>query len=125
MNHVIEHLRILKSKLEGPFPYADMERLKGDFRSEFLTISDEEDCITGDFNSYSMNIAGTLSYVLAGKMSRIPRKQIEMLHLSFFDFFPQYKFLEGNIGPYKDFNEEYHVYEETRILLLQVVKEWE
>jgi hypothetical protein len=70
-----------------------------------------------------MNIAGTLSYVLDGKSNKVPKRQIELLQMSFFDFFEQYQFLECKISNYKDFFEEYKKLEETRKLLLQVVND--
>jgi hypothetical protein len=69
-----------------------------------------------------MNIAGTLSYVLSGKTDKITKRQIEILQMSFFDFFNHYKFLEEKINNYIDFFEEYKNFEETRKLLLQVVE---
>ncbi|MEB2298671.1 YxiJ-like family protein [Lysinibacillus xylanilyticus] len=52
-----------------------------------LNLSEEDDCLTGDFNTYCMNISGTLNYVLAGKTTKIPKSQMEFLQMSFFDFF--------------------------------------
>lgn len=69
-----------------------------------------------------MNIAGTLSYVLTSKINQIPKRQIELLQKSFFDLFTQYKFIEDKISSYNIFYDEYRKYEETRQLLLQVVK---
>ena len=67
MDNIIKQLNEIKNELEKPFPYRDTDKIQEDFRTEFLSLSDEEDCLTGDFNTYCMNIAGTLSYVLAGK----------------------------------------------------------
>ncbi len=122
MNNIIKQLTDLKNKLRKPFPYRDTDKIQEDFRDEFLNLSEEDDSLTGDFNTYCMNIAGTLSYVLAGKTNEIPKLQIEILQKSFFELFKQYKFLEYKIGSYKDFFEEYKNFEETRKLLLQVVK---
>lgn len=69
-----------------------------------------------------MNIAGTLSYVLTSKINQIPKRQIELLQKSFFDLFTQYKFIEDKISSYNIFYDEYRKSEETRQLLLQVVK---
>ncbi|WP_413016696.1 YxiJ family protein [Peribacillus phoenicis] len=68
-----------------------------------------------------MNIAGTLSYILVGKLNEIPQGQIEMIHLSFFDLFKKYRFFEDKIGNFNDFSQEYKNYEETRELLLQLL----
>jgi hypothetical protein len=122
MDNIIKQLTDIKNKLDKPFPYKDTDRIQEDFRVEFLNLSEEEDCLTGDFNTYCMNIAGTLSYVLSGKTDKIPKRQIEILQMSFFDFFNQYKFFEEKINNYLDFYGEYKNFEETRKLLLQVVK---
>lgn len=86
-----------------------------------MNLSDVEDCLTGDFNAYCMNIAGTLSYVLAGKTNKIPKRQIEFLQKSFYDFFKQYKFFEDKIENYNDFFREYKNFEETRKILLHLL----
>ncbi|CRK84857.1 YxiJ family protein [Neobacillus massiliamazoniensis] len=122
MDNIIKQLTDIKNKLDKPFPYKDTDRIQVDFRVEFLNLSEEEDCLTGDFNTYCMNIAGTLSYVLSGKTDKITKRQIEIFQMSFFDFFNQYKFFEEKINNYLDFYEEYKNFEETRKLLLQVVK---
>ena len=122
MESIIKQLIELKEKLEKPFPYQDTDKIQEDFRAEFSELADEENCLTGDFNSYCMNIAGTLSYVLAGKTNNIPNWQIEMLQYSFFEFFTQYKFFENEVGIYRDFLAEYKANEEARKLLLLVMK---
>lgn len=84
-------------------------------------MSDEEEKLAGDFNTYCMNIAGTLSYVLAGKINKIPQGQIEMLERSFFDFFKQYKFFKDEIETYIDFFQQYKAFEQARTLLLHLL----
>ncbi|MEY2196890.1 YxiJ family protein [Neobacillus sp. BF23-41] len=121
MDNILKQLTEIKNELDNPFPYRDTDKIQEDFRSEFLDLSDEEDCLTGDFNTYCMNIAGTLSYVLAGKTINIPQGQIVMLQKSFFEFYKQYKFFEDKIETYKDFFQEYKNFEETRKLLLHLL----
>ena len=121
MDNILKQLNEIKNELDKPFPYRDTDKIQEDFRTEFLSLSDEEDFLTGDFNTYCMNIAGTLSYVLAGKTNKIPQGQIEMLQKSFFDFFKQYKFFEDKIETYNDFFREYKNFEQTRTLLLHLL----
>jgi hypothetical protein len=121
MENILKQLSDIKKELEKPFPYRDMDKIQEDFRTEFCNLSVEEDCLTGDFNTYCMNIAGTLSYILAGKLNEIPQGQIEMIHLSFFDLFKKYTFFEDKIGNFNDFSQDYKNYEETRELLLQLL----
>jgi hypothetical protein len=122
MENSIKQLTAIKPKLDKPFPYRDSGQIQEDFRIYFLKLSQQDDSLNGDFNDFCMNIAGTLSYVLAGKTDRIAKWQIEILQMSFFDRFKQYKFLETKISNYKEFYEEYANFEETRKLLLQVVR---
>ena len=82
MDSILKQLIEIKKELDNPFPYRDTDKIQEDFRTEFFNLSDDEDCLTGDFNTYCMNIAGTLSYVLAGKTNNIPQGQIEMLQKS-------------------------------------------
>ncbi|MEH6958075.1 YxiJ family protein [Neobacillus drentensis] len=121
MDNILKQLTEIKNELGKPFPYSDTDKIQDDFQTEFLNLSDEEDCLVGDFNTYCMNIAGTLSYVLAGKTNKIPQGQIEMLQKSFFDFFKQYKSFEDKIETYNDFFQEYKNFEQTRKLLLHLL----
>jgi YxiJ-like protein len=121
MENILTNLKDVESELHKPFPYDDIDKILDDFRLEFDKLSSEEDGFTGDFNTYSMVIAGSLSYVLAGNSNKIPKEQIHNLQYSFFDYFNQYKFLEDKIAYYKNFYEEYSVFEKARKLLLQVI----
>ena len=111
---IYEELKSLKESLYNPFPYRDTDKIQEDFIKELS----EEDCLTGDLNTYWMNIAGSLSYVLKGNSKGIPKGQIEWLHLSFFDIFHQYRFLEEKMANYPTFYEEYLKNEKARKLLL-------
>ncbi|MGF6949057.1 hypothetical protein QF028_001562 [Neobacillus sp. B4I6] len=111
---IYEELKTLKESLYNPFPYRDTDNIQEDFNKELS----EEDCLTGDLNTYWMNIAGSLSYVLKGNSKSIPQGQIEWLHLSFFDIFHQYRFLEDKMADYPTFYEEYMNNEKARKLLL-------
>jgi hypothetical protein len=122
MNNMIKILTEMKVELEKPFPYKDIQKIQDDFQREFISLSDNENSLTGDFNSYSMNIDGTLSYVLAGNTKEIPKGQMDLLQKSFFDLFTQYQFLEQNIHVYKDFYDEYSKHEEARKILMILVK---
>ncbi|WP_090647840.1 YxiJ family protein [Paenibacillus sp. UNC496MF] len=93
-----------------------------DFQSEFLKLTDDKNSFVGDFNTYCMNISGTMSYVLAGKTLKIPQRQIEILEFSFFNWFQQYKFIENRISDYVELSLEYNSFEEARILLLKYLK---
>jgi hypothetical protein len=121
MENILMNLKEVENELHNPFPCDDIEKIQDDFRSEFEKLSSEANDFTGDFNTYSMNIAGSLSYVLAGNSFKIPKHQIQNLQFSFFDFFNQYKFLEDKVTNYKDFHKEYSAFEKARKLLLQVL----
>lgn len=111
---IYEELKNLKASLYNPFPYRDTDKIQEDFNKELS----KEDCLTGDLNTYWMNIVGSLSYVLRGNSKRIPQGQLEWLHLSFFDIFHQYRFLEEKVADYPTFYEEYMNNEKARKLLL-------
>ncbi|WP_231507667.1 YxiJ-like family protein [Bacillus sp. UNC41MFS5] len=111
---IYEELKTLKESLYNPFPYKDTDKIQEDFYKELS----EEDCLTGDLNTFWMNIAGSLIYVLRGNSKRIPQGQIEWLHFSFFDIFHQYRFLEEKMADYPTFYEEYRYNEKARKLLL-------
>lgn len=100
MDKMIHELRSIE--LDNPFPYRDTDKIQEDFHSGFKKLREDENSFVGDFNTYCMNIAGTLSYVLAGKTEEIPQRQIEKLELSFFNWFPQYTFIEDSIGLYQE-----------------------
>ncbi|KRE21305.1 YxiJ family protein [Paenibacillus sp. Soil522] len=117
MDNVIRKLTSIE--LDSPFPYRDTDKIQVDFRSDFMKLTDDKNFLTGDFNTFCMNIAGTLSYVLAGRTGDIPQRQIEKLQLSFFNWFQQYKFIEDRISDYEEFCREYKNFEEARMLLLK------
>nr|WP_062106099.1 YxiJ family protein [Bacillus niameyensis] len=72
-------LVLINEKLLKPFPYRDTDKIQEDYGNIFAALSDDDNWLTLDFNTYCMNIAGTLSYVLIGKSNEIPKDQIEML----------------------------------------------
>ncbi|CAH1232199.1 hypothetical protein PAECIP111891_06968 [Paenibacillus allorhizoplanae] len=117
MDNEIQQLQSIQ--LRNPFPYRDMEKVQADFRSDFMRLPDSENFLIGDFNTYCMNVAGTLSYILAGNEEKIPQRQIELLQLAFFDWFPQYQFIKDRIWNYSDLSEEYTNFNEARIILIR------
>lgn len=119
LNDIERQLVLINEKLQKPFPYRDTDKIQEDYSNAFSKLSDDDNWLTADFNTYCMNIAGTLSYVLIGKSNKIPKGQIEMLRFSFFEFFKQYRFFEDNITQYDGFYKKYMNFEEARKLLLK------
>ncbi|EOR24611.1 MULTISPECIES: YxiJ family protein [Bacillaceae] len=119
LNDIERQLVLINEKLQKPFPYRDTDKIQEDYSNAFSKLSDDDNWLTADFNTYCMNIAGSLSYVLIGKSNKIPKGQIEMLRFSFFEFFKQYRFFEDNITQYDGFYQEYMDFEKARKLLLQ------
>ena len=111
---ILGELKKLNNDLYHPFPHEDIRKIQDKF-SEKLH---EHDLLTADFNSYWMNIAGSLSYILKGKTKEIPQNQIDELKLTFFEVFPPYSFLEKEISTYPSLYKEYRVYEKVRELML-------
>jgi N-acetyl-beta-hexosaminidase len=112
--HIYDELKAIKERLEKPFPYRDTDKIQENFNKELS----ENNVLTADLNSYWMNIAGSLSYILRGASDKIPQGQIEWLHLSFFDIFQQYRLFEDKIADYPSFYEKYINNENARKLLL-------
>ncbi|MGE1115161.1 YxiJ family protein [Priestia megaterium] len=111
---IFDELEKLNDDLYHPFPHKGICKIQDKFSGKLH----EDDLLTADFNSYWMNIAGSLSYILKGKMKKIPQNQIDELKLTFFEVFPQYSFLEKEISNYPDLYEEYKIYEKVRELML-------
>ncbi|XIH76022.1 hypothetical protein C1N57_26685 (plasmid) [Priestia aryabhattai] len=111
---ILDELKKLNDDLYHPFPHEDICKIQ----DKFSVKLHEDDLLTADFNSYWMNIAGSLSYMLKGKTKKIPRNQIDELKLTFFEAFPQYSCLEEEISTYPNLYEEYKVYEKARELML-------
>jgi len=111
---ILDELKKLNNDLYHPFPYADIRKIQDKFSEQLH----EDDLLTADFNSYWMNIAGSLSYMLKGKTKKVPQNQIDELKLTFFEVFPQYSFLEKEISTYSNLHEEYKIYEKVRALML-------
>lgn len=82
----------LYDRLTDPFPSRDIRKLQEDFREVFQALPEDND-LGLDFEIYSTNIAGSLSYVLNRK--NIPPSQIACLPYSFFELYGKYKFLES------------------------------
>ncbi|MBY0599417.1 YxiJ-like family protein [Bacillus bingmayongensis] len=116
---IFEELQKLHDSLHQPFPYRDVRKMRKDFKEKF----DESDCLSADLNIYWMNIARTLSYVLNGKIEKIPLHQIQLLRVSFFERFKQFCFLEKHIENYLLFYRDYMYYEKARKLLLYYLAE--
>ena len=111
---ILDELKKLNNDLYHPFPHEDIRKIQDKFSEQLQ----KDDLLTADFNSYWMNIAGSLSYMLKGKTKKIPQNQIDKLKLNFFGVFPQYSFLEKEISTYPNLDEEYKVYERVRELML-------
>ncbi|WKT78865.1 YxiJ family protein [Lysinibacillus fusiformis] len=119
MDNIIKQLAELENELKKPFPTRDINKICEDYRTEFLNLPDVVVDFYEDFRYYCVNISGTLSYVLGDKINQIPQGQIDMLYKSFFEYYNQYEFLEGQIANYNHFLQRYKIFEQTRKLLLQ------
>ncbi|MDM5193834.1 YxiJ-like family protein [Bacillus hominis] len=116
---IFNELQKMHSPLHKPFPYRATEKLQRDLKSKFT----EDDCINADFNHYWMHTAGTLSSVLNENEENITFQQIQWLRKSFFEWFPQYIFLETEIVKYPILYRDFMNYEKARKLLLYYLTE--
>ena len=116
---IFNELQKMHSPLHKPFPYRAIGKLQRDLKSKFT----EDDYINADFNHYWMHTAGTLSSVLNGNEQNITYQQVKWLRKSFFEWFPQYCFLETEIVKYPVLYRDFMNYENTRKLLLYYLTE--
>ncbi|MDP7989240.1 YxiJ-like family protein [Bacillus sp. MHSD_36] len=116
---IFNELQKIHSSLHKPFPYRTTAKLQRDLKSKFT----EDDCINADFNHYRMHTAGTLNSVLNKKEKNISFQQIQWLRRSFFEWFPQYRFIETEIVKHPILYRDFMNYEKTRRLLLYYLTE--
>ncbi|SCB68382.1 YxiJ-like family protein [Bacillus mycoides] len=116
---IFNELQKMHSPLHKPFPYRDTRKLQKDYKNTFT----EDDCINADLNCYWMHTAGTLSYVLNKNEEKITFQQLRWLRISFFEWFPQYRFLEKEIVKYPILHRDFMNYEKARKLLLYYLTE--
>ncbi|MEW4213541.1 YxiJ-like family protein [Bacillus thuringiensis] len=116
---IFNELQNTSSPLYKPFPNCDIRKIRKDFNNTFT----EDDCISANLNYYWMHTAGTLSYVLNNNEQEIVFNQIKWLRKSFFEWFPQYRFLETEIMNYPILYRDFMNYEKTRKLLLYYLTE--
>ncbi len=109
----------MHSPLHKPFLYRASAKLQRDLKRKFT----EEACINADFNHYWMHITGTLSSVLNGNEQNITYQQVQWLMKLFYEWFPQYRFLETEIVKYPVLYRDFMNYEKTRRLLLYYLTE--
>ncbi|PEX80079.1 YxiJ-like family protein [Bacillus cereus] len=116
---IFNELMKMHSPLHKPFPYCDTRKLQRDFKNEFT----EDDVINADLNYYWMHTAGTLSSVLKRNEENISFEQIKWLRKSFFEWFPQYRFLETAIVKYPILYRDFMNHEKARKLLIYYLTE--
>ncbi|WP_002147602.1 YxiJ-like family protein [Bacillus cereus] len=116
---IFNELQKMHSPLYKPFPYRDTRKLQQDYKNTFT----EDDCINADLNYYWMHTAGTLIRVLNKNEKKISFQRIKWLRKSFFEWFPQYLFLETKIVKYPILYRDFMNYEKARKLLLYYLTE--
>ncbi len=116
---IFNELQKMYSPLHKPFPYRDIRKIRKDYKNIFK----EDDCISSDFNYYWMHTTGPLSFVLNNNEKDIAFDQINWLRKSFFEWFPQYRFLETEIVKYPILYRDFMNHEKTRKLLIYYLTE--
>ncbi|PDZ45492.1 YxiJ-like family protein [Bacillus wiedmannii] len=116
---IFNELQKMHSPLYKPFPNCDVQKIRKEYQDMFT----EDDYISADLNYYWMHTAGTLSYVLNNNEKEILLDQIKWLRKSFFEWFPQYHFLEIEIAKYPILYRDFMNYEKARKLLLYYLTE--
>lgn len=116
---IFNELQKMHSSLYKTFPNRDIRKKRRDYKNMFT----ENDCISADLNCYWMHTAGPLSYVLNKDEEKITFQQIKWLRISFFEWFPQFHFLEIEIVKYPILYRDFMNYEKARKLLLYYLTE--
>ncbi|MEK7016368.1 YxiJ-like family protein [Bacillus sp. FSL R9-9410] len=116
---IFNELQKMHSPLYKPFPNCDILKIRKDYKNIFT----EDDCISSDLNYYWMHTAATLNSVLNKKEKNISFQQIQWLRKSFFEWFPQYRFIETEIVKYPILYRDFINYEKARKLLLYYLTE--
>ncbi|GHO51165.1 YxiJ-like family protein [Ktedonospora formicarum] len=109
-NALRKELQECLHKMPSGFPYRDMRNMRKDpaLQTCFLSLTEEEDQLSPDFNTYCAGIEGTASYIVKGKIAHIPPYQLQWLRRGdFFDMFPQYRFLRDALPHYAFFFQMY------------------
>lgn len=109
--------QLKKLNLTNGFPYEDINLIQENYK-EVIPDLKEENQLIDDFNCFQLLIAGSSTYVIKGK--RVPSFQKQYLTKSFFDSYPIYTFLEGELDNYPDFKKELDVFEMARDILCKV-----
>lgn len=116
----------MHSPLHKPFPYratGKLQRATGKLQRDLKSKFTDDDCINADLIYYWMHTAGTLSYILNNNEKEIVFDQIKWLKKSFFEWFPQYRFIETEIVKYPILYRDFMNYEKARKLLLYYLTE--
>ncbi|EJQ44501.1 hypothetical protein IEE_02691 [Bacillus cereus BAG5X1-1] len=116
---IFNELQKMHSPLYKTFPNCDIRKIRKDYKNMFT----EDDCISSDLNYYWMHTAGPLSYVLNKNEEKITFQQLRWLRILFFEWFPQYRFLETEIVKYPILHRDFMNYEKARKLLLYYLTE--
>lgn len=110
-----------------PFPDDGLRKLREDLGVEFEKQAGNE-IISADLNTYWMFIAGlasgSIKTILTDAWERYQLRT--KLEKSFFDWFPQYRFLEPfDLSEYKDLDRDLKLYDKLRLMLLEVINLYE
>ncbi|MGG5255341.1 YxiJ family protein [Neobacillus sp. SM06] len=112
---LLSKLKNFNNMLKTGFPSEDIEKIEKD-----IFHDGEQHFLAGDFDSYCSLIRGSLGYVLSNR--KIPRYQRELLNKDFFAMYPHYSYLKQSLQMYPEFERDLIVHENTRELLLEVIK---
>ncbi|TKH12277.1 hypothetical protein FC694_22375 [Bacillus wiedmannii] len=116
---IFNELQQMHSPLYKPFPNCEVQKIRKEYQDMFT----EDDYISADLNYYWMHTAATLNSVLNKKEKNISFQQIQWLRKSFFEWFPQYRFIETEIVKYPILYRDFINYEKARKLLLYYLTE--
>lgn len=108
--------QLTELNLDKGFPYEDIDKIQESYQDKLADPHSQHD-LTEDFNHFQMTIAGSVSYILAGK--KIPMSQRKSLESSFFEEYPVYRFIEESNDQYPDFRKELETFETAREMIIR------
>jgi len=107
--------KMYESTLTADFPYEDISRIE----KEFGNKNPEIENFIEDFNNFCLLVAGSCTYILSN--NKIPKYQRKNLERDFFTQYPEYCFIQPELGRYSDLYRELKSFESARELLIEII----
>lgn len=107
--------KMYESTLAAGFSYENISKIEKKFGNKNPEIEN----FIEDFNNFCLLVAGSCTYVLSNK--KIPKYQRKNLERDFFSQYPEYYFIQAELGRYSDLYRELKSIESARELLIEII----